>query len=386
MTDRRLFLSPPHMGGEEIEFVRAAFASNYIAPTGPMVDGFEREFLEYIGMPYGVAVTSGTAALHLALRHLGVGPGDRVVAPTLTFIGSVTPILFQGAVPEFLDCGRRDWNMDPDILAEHMAESASQGRLPKAVVTTDLYGQPSDVARMRTICQAYSVPLVCDSAEAVGTFYAETDGQRRHAGWGAECAVFSFNGNKIITTSGGGFLACHDKAMADHARKLAAQAREPVPWYEHAEVGYNYRMSNIIAAIGRGQLRVLEERVRGRRHIYDMYRERLAHQAGLTFAPAGCGARWNHWLTVLLIDADEFGASPGDVRLALEKVNAEARPIWKPMHLQPVFQNCLVRNAGAAETFFKRGLCLPSGTAMSESDVDRVCSTVLNARRRRALA
>ena len=371
MNHPRLFLSPPHMGGREQEFVRQAFASNYIAPLGPMVDAFEKEFSAYTGIPHCVALSSGTAATHLALRHLGIGPGDEVVASTLTFIGSVTPVTFQGAAPVFVDCDEASWNMDPSLLEQALAEAAERGKLPKAVIPTDLYGQSCDLPRIRAICDRRGIPVICDSAEAMG---AKIRG--RHAGFDAWAAVVSFNGNKIITTSGGGMLASHDKALIDHARKLSQQARDPAPWYEHTEIGFNYRMSNILAAIGRGQLEVLEDRVRRRREIFDGYRARLGDLPGMAFMPEPAGGRSNRWLTVALIDPAVFGADTHAVREALEAENIEARPVWKPMHLQPVFKTARVVGGSISERLFAQGLCLPSGTAMTDADLDRVCGIV----------
>ena len=375
MNHPRLFLSPPHMGGREQEFVRQAFASNYIAPLGPMVDAFEKEFSAYTGIPHCVALSSGTAATHLALRHLGVGPGDEVWASTLTFIGSVTPVTFQGAAPVFVDCDEASWNMDPDLLEQALAEAAGRGKLPKAVIPTDLYGQSCDLPRIRAICDRRGIPVICDSAEAMGARI-----ESRHAGFDAWAAVYSFNGNKIITTSGGGMLAAHDKELIDHARKLSQQARDPAPWYEHTEIGFNYRMSNILAAIGRGQLEVLEDRVRRRREIFAGYRARLGDLPGISFMPEPAGSRSNRWLTVALIEPAVFGADPHAVREALEAENIEARPVWKPMHLQPVFKTARVVGGSVSERLFAQGLCLPSGTAMTDADLDRVCGIV---RRRR---
>lgn len=373
----RLFLSPPHMGGRENEFVQQAFASNYIAPLGPMVDAFEREFAAFTGIPHCLALASGTAATHLALRHLGVKPGDEILASTLTFIGSVTPATFERATLAFIDCDEATWNMDPALLEQALADGAKRGQLPKAVIPTDLYGLPCDLPRIKAICDRHGVPVICDSAEAVGARYGE-----RHAGADAWAATYSFNGNKIITTSGGGMLASRDKGLVDHARKLSQQAREAAPWYEHVEIGFNYRMSNILAAIGRGQLEVLEERVRRRREIFEGYRARLGGLPGITFMPEPEGWQSNRWLTVIQIDPAAFGTDTHAVREALEAENVEARPVWKPMHLQPVFQGAKLWKAGAAavsERLFARGLCLPSGTAMTEGDLDRVCGIVRRA-------
>jgi dTDP-4-amino-4,6-dideoxygalactose transaminase len=375
----RLFLSPPHMGGEELALVEEAFASNYIAPLGPQVDAFEKEFSEYVGSGSALALSSGTAAMHLAMRLLGVGPGDEVFASTLTFIGSVSPLVFQGATTVFIDCDKATWNMDPDLLAKEMRKSADAGRLPKAVVPTDLYGQCADYDRIFSICREYEVPVVLDSAEAAGAAY-----KGRSAGRGARAAVFSFNGNKIITTSGGGMLVSDDAALIEKARFLSQQARDPMPYYQHTEVGYNYRMSNILAAIGRGQLRVLDERVGQKRRIFEWYREVLRGVPGIEFMPEAAYGKCTRWLTVILIHPEEFGAGNEEVRLALEKENIEARPVWKPLHLQPVYTTGARENGGkvqyparkaggeAAEYLFERGLCLPSGTAMSKSDAERV--------------
>ena len=377
MKNSRLFLSPPHMGGHEPEFVRQAFASNYIAPLGPMVDAFEKEFTTYTGLPHCVALSSGTAATHLALRHLGVGPGDEVMASTLTFIGSVTPVTFQGAAPVFIDCDESSWNMDPALLERAIDDAARRGKLPKAVIPTDLYGQPCDLPRIRAICGRHGIPVLCDSAEAMGARI-----QERHAGSDAWAAVYSFNGNKIMTTSGGGMLASQDQALIDHARKLSQQARDPAPWYEHTEIGFNYRMSNILAAIGRGQLEVLDDRVRRKREIFAGYQARLGGLPGISFMPEPAGCRSNRWLTVALIDPAAFGADTHAVREALEADNIEARPVWKPMHLQPVFKGCSFRKGQAAvsEKLFAQGLCLPSGTAMTDADLDRVCEIVRRTR------
>ena len=372
----RLFLSPPHMGGREQEFVRQAFASNYIAPLGPMVDAFEKEFAAYVGIPHCLALSSGTSATHLALRHLGLKPGDVVLASTLTFIGSVTPVTFEGATPVFIDCDESSWNLDPALLERALADAAKRDRLPKAVIPTDLYGQPCDLPRIRAICDRHGVPVICDSAESVGAKY-----NGRHAGTDAWATTFSFNGNKIITTSGGGMLASADPALIDHARKLSQQARDPAPWYEHTEIGFNYRLSNILAAIGRGQLEVLEDRVRRRREIFEGYRARLGDVPGISFMPEPAGWRSNHWLTVALIDPAAFGTDTHAVRAALEAENVEARPLWKPMHLQPIFKgNPFWKGPEAvSERLFARGLCLPSGTAMTEGDLDRVCGIVRRA-------
>lgn len=373
MTQRRkrIFLSPPHMGGRELSLVGQAFESNYIAPLGPMVDAFEAKFAEATGIPHCAAVVSGSAALHLALRLLGVGPNDTVVASTLTFVASVSPAVQLGATPVFVDADRATWNMDPELLAEALAALDRAGRRPKAVVPTDLYGQCADYDRIGEICARFDVPVVVDAAEAVGATY-----KGRHAGCGARCAVFSFNGNKIITTSGGGMLASGDKALVEEARRLSQQARDPAPHYEHSTLGYNYRMSNILAAIGLGQLAVLPERVRRRRAIFEFYQSALGSLPGVSFMPEAGYGQANRWLSVALIEPEAFGATREDVRLALEAENIESRPLWKPMHLQPVFRGAEVFGGSVAESLFEQGLCLPSGTQMTNEELATVAGLV----------
>ncbi|HVV72774.1 MAG TPA: DegT/DnrJ/EryC1/StrS family aminotransferase [Verrucomicrobiae bacterium] len=388
---KRIFLSPPHMSGTELDLIVEVFASNYIAPLGPMVEAFEQDFAEYTGVRHCLALASGTAAMHLALRGVGIGPGDEVLASTLTFIASVSPARFQGASLTFIDSGWDSWCMDPELLAEELEAAARRGKLPKAVIPTDIYGQCADLARIRRLCSPLGIAVIADSAEAMGACYrdpfdtsapqggANSVAQRRpwrHAGAGATAAVFSFNGNKIITTSGGGMLASENQELIEHARKLSQQAREPAPHYEHSEIGYNYRMSNVLAAIGRAQLGVLDSRVAARRRIFSSYQRLLSDLPGLTFMPEPVRCRSNRWLTVILIEPREFGATREEVRLALEAANIEARPVWKPMHLQPVFRGCRIRGGSVSEELFETGLCLPSGSAMTESDLERVSQAI----------
>jgi len=361
------------MGGEELKFIHDAFESNYIAPLGPQVDAFEREFAERVGIPYTVALSSGTAAMHLALKSLGVGPGDEVFASTLTFIGSVSPIIFQSASPVFIDADRSTWNMDPNLLADELKLSSTKGNLPKAVIPTDLYGQCADYDQIQKICDSYNIPIIIDAAESLGARY-----KNRSAGLAGRASIFSFNGNKIITTSGGGMLASNNKELIDYARKLSQQARENLICYEHTEIGYNYRMSNILAGIGRGQLRVLNERVKRKRYIFEYYKNSLGNVSGIEFMPEASYGKSNRWLTVILIIPQKFGVDSEFVRLALEIENIESRPVWKPMHLQPVFKGCRCIGGIVAEDLFSRGLCLPSGTAMSESDLNRIVNVILN--------
>ena len=366
------------MGDHEQRYVLDALASNYIAPLGPMVDAFEQEFAALTGIPHCVALSSGTAAIHLAMRCLGVGAGDSVIASSLTFIGSITPILYQNATPIFIDADAETWNMDLDLLAQTLADLKKKNKLPKAVLPTDLYGQSCDISAIRTLCEQYGVKLIVDAAESVGSTY-----QHGHAGALADAAAFSFNGNKIITTSGGGMLASHDKKLIDEARFLSQQARDNTPdmHYEHTTFGYNYRMSNIVAAIGRGQLEVLQERVARRRGIFEYYKKTLGGLPGITFMPEANTGKSNRWLSVMLVDASQFGTDREAIRRALDQQDIEARPVWKPMHLQPVFKGAGMVGGKVSEAFFKDGLCLPSGSAMTNDDLKRVSDAVIACRK-----
>jgi dTDP-4-amino-4,6-dideoxygalactose transaminase len=367
----RLYLSPPHMHGEELELVAEAFASNWIAPLGPHVNAFEREFCEMVGVEHAAALSSGTAALHLALLLLGVEPGDDVICSTLTFSASANPILYEGGHPVFIDADRKSWNINPGLLAEELKESAARGRLPRAVIAVDLYGQSADYDAIYAACEEYGVPVIEDAAEALGATY-----KGRMAGGFGKFGVFSFNGNKIITTSGGGMLASYDGSLIERAQFLATQARDPAPHYQHSTIGYNYRMSNVLAAIGRGQLRVLSDRVGARRQNFNYYEKALGDLPGLKFMPEAPYGRSTRWLTCVTIEPDEFGATREEVRLALEAENIESRPVWKPMHLQPVFAECRVRGGAVSEEIFEKGLCLPSGSSLTTQDLGRVCEIV----------
>ena len=363
MVKKRLYLSPPHMGTDELALVQDAFASNWIAPLGPHVDAFEREFAAKVGARHAAALSSGTAAVHLALQLLGVGRDDEVVCSTLTFCASAYPIVYQGARPVFVDSDRASWNMDPALLEEELAH-----RRPKAVVVVDLYGQSADHAPIRAACDRHGVPIIEDAAEALGATYGD-----RPVGTFGALGVFSFNGNKILTTSGGGMLVSDDAALIERARFLATQARDPAPHYEHSQIGFNYRMSNLLAAVGRGQLRVLDDRVAARRRIFDAYTRLLGDVDGLSFMPEASFGRATRWLTCILV-AD--AATRDAIRVALEAEDVEARPVWKPLHLQPVFAGARRRGGAVAEDLFARGLCLPSGSAMTDDDVARVAAVV----------
>jgi dTDP-4-amino-4,6-dideoxygalactose transaminase len=375
MTDR-IYLSPPHMSGEEARLVSEAFATNFIAPAGPALGAFEREFSELTGFTHCVALSSGTAAMHLALKGLDLQPGEEVWASTLTFIASIAPAVHERAIPVFIDSDEATWTMDPVLLEEGLARAAKQGRRPRPVIPTDIYGQSCDLDRIVGICKSYDVPVIADSAEAVGARYRD-----RHAGKGARAAVYSFNGNKIITASNGGMLATDDAALAETARHLATQAREPVPHYEHRTVGFNYRLSNICAAIGLGQLRALDLRVQRRRDIFSRYVARLGGLEGISFMPEATYGQGTRWLTVMMIDPEKNLSTPEIVRLALEARNIEARPVWKPMHMQPVFSSARSIGGQVASRLYEQGLCLPSGTAMSDDDVDRISQIVRDALR-----
>ncbi|MCE9609371.1 MAG: aminotransferase class I/II-fold pyridoxal phosphate-dependent enzyme [Chthoniobacter sp.] len=375
----RMYLSAPHLGDLELEFVKEAFATNWIAPLGPHVDAFEQEFASVVGVPHAAALSSGTAALHLALRLLGLQRGEEVLCSTFTFSASANPIAYEGATPVFIDSEAASWNMDPVLLREELDACAARGRLPRAVIVVDLYGQSADYDPILAVCAHYGVPVVQDSAEALGATYKGAP-----AGSQAACAIFSFNGNKIITTSGGGMLVARDPEFTARARFLATQARDPAPHYQHSTIGFNYRMSNVLAGIGRGQLRVLPQRVAARRRNYEYYRAVLGAVPGIRLMPKAPHGEPNCWLTCITIDPAVFGATREDVRLALDAENIESRPVWKPLHLQPVFAGSRVRGGAVSEAAFADGLCLPSGSSLTEADLERVCALVLATPHRRA--
>jgi len=367
----RTYLSPPDVGPEERRLLLDAFDSGWIAPLGPHVDAFEREFAGAIGVPHAVALSSGTAALHLALHILGIGRGDEVLTSTMTFAATANSIAYVGAAPAFVDVSRDTWNLDPDLLEQELASRSRLGRQAAAVLSVDLYGQCADYTRIAGICARFGVPLIEDAAEALGATYGTSP-----AGTFGECAAFSFNGNKIITTSGGGMLVTHRRDIADRARHLATQARDPAPHYQHSEIGYNYRLSNLLAAVGRGQLKSLPDKLARRRAVNDTYRAALADLPGLDFMPEAAYGRSNCWLTCITVDPARFGASREEIRLALEEGNIESRPLWKPMHLQPVFRGCQMAGGSVAEAVFERGLCLPSGSNLAPADQARVIEVI----------
>ena len=371
MNESRIYLSPPHMSAKEFELLSDAFHSNWIAPVGPHVDAFEREFSEKLGGIHAVALSSGTAALHLALKVAGVQAADTVLTSTLTFIATANAIRYCGAEPIFIDSERKSWNLDPNLLADELHAASIQGRLPAAVIAVDVFGQCAEYRLIAKLCKEYKVPLIEDAAESLGAEY-----QGRPAGTLADIGCFSFNGNKVITTSGGGMLVTQNQQWADKVRHLATQARLPAPHYEHEEIGFNYRLSNLLAAIGRGQLRVLDDRVQKRRENFQYYQDNLGVLPGIDFMPESSGSHSTRWLTCLLIDPVLFGCDSESVRVALEAENIEARPVWKPMHLQPVNADCRVRGGSVSEELFQRGLCLPSGSNLSENDLQRIVEIV----------
>jgi pyridoxal phosphate-dependent aminotransferase EpsN len=365
----RVYLSPPDVGPDEQALVADAFASNWIAPLGPHVDGFEREFAAKVGATHAVALSSGTAALHLALRLAGVGAGDEVFCSTLTFVASANPILYEGATPVFLDCERESWNLDPNVLEDALRNRT--GRKPKALVLVHLYGQSANLDPILDLCAQHGVTVIEDAAEALGaTYHGRPVGTRSFAG------VFSFNGNKIITTSGGGMLVTEDASLAQHARFLATQARDPAPHYQHSQLGFNYRLSNVLAAIGRGQLLHLDEKVDRRRANFDFYKKTLGDLPGVQFMPEASWGRSNRWLTCLTIDPSVAGTDREKVRLALDRENIEARPVWKPLHAQPLFAQAPRFGGQVAEDLFEHGLCLPSGSNLGTADRARVAALV----------
>jgi pyridoxal phosphate-dependent aminotransferase EpsN len=359
---KRILLSVPHMGGREQEYVHQAFASNWLSTVGPNITAFEQEFEERIGLP-AVALSSGTAAIHLGLRLLGVGPGDEVFCPTLTFAASCNPVRYLGAEPVFLDSDGGTWNLDPDILGDALRDRARQGKLPRALVVVHLYGQCADMEPILAICRGYDVPVLEDAAEALGAMY-----RNRPAGTFGNVGVFSFNGNKIITTTGGGMLVSANAAWVEKARFWAQQARDPGIAYEHSELGYNYRMSNVLAGIGRGQLEVLDLRVQQRRAIAFRYRDAFADLPGISLMPQAPYGLHTNWLSCFLIEEKKFGCCRDELIRLLDAANIEARPVWKPMHLQPLYAGCARYGGEVAEDLFRRGICLPSSSSLPLED------------------
>lgn len=368
----KIWLSSPHMGGTEEQFVKEAFDTNWIAPLGPNVNGFEKDLELFLDDKCHVAaLSSGTAGLHLGLVLLDVRPGDEVICQSMTFSATANPISYVGATPVFVDSESETWNMSPALLEEAIKDRISKGKKPRAIIPVHLYGMPAKMHEIMAISEQYDIPVLEDAAEALGS---SINGRR--CGTFGHIAVLSFNGNKIITTSGGGALVSHSPQVVNDARFLSTQARDEAPHYQHSRIGYNYRMSNICAGIGRGQMDVLADRVVQRRTVYDSYYNALKGKKGIHFLTEPAGYFSNRWLTTVLIDEHEAGISREDLRMAFEKENIESRPLWKPMHIQPVFEHCAFYGDGTSERLFRDGLCLPSGSNLTDADMRRIFDVI----------
>jgi dTDP-4-amino-4,6-dideoxygalactose transaminase len=370
---QKIWLSSPHMSGEEMKYINEAFTSNWIAPLGPNVDKFEKDLSHYLGVKGTAALSSGTAAIHLALIILGVRRDDEVLCSSFTFAASANPVVYQGATPVFIDSEPETWNMDPVLLEKAIRERTEAGKKPKAIIVVHLYGMPAKTSEIISIASRFGIPLIEDAAEAIGSEY---DGKK--CGSFGDIGILSFNGNKIITTSGGGALVSNNKEYVDNARFLSTQAADKAVHYQHSRIGYNYRMSNILAGIGRGQLEVLDDRVECRRQIFSKYFKSLSKINGITFHTEP-DKRYvsNRWLTTIFVDpVITGGINREDLRIALEKENIESRPLWKPLHSQPVFSEYPAYINGVSDNLFKNGLCLPSGSNLSEADQKRVIECI----------
>jgi len=369
----RIYLSPPHMSGREMQYIQEAFDTNWVAPLGPNVDGFEEAVASYTGVDHVAALSSGTAAIHLALIILGVEPGDEVIVSTFTFSATVNPIIYQGATPIFVDSEEDTWNMDPRLLEKAIEERMEMGTKPKAIIVVHLYGMPAKMDEITAIADRYEIPVIEDAAEALGSRY-----KGQAIGSLGKMAVFSFNGNKILNTSGGGVLLSKEEGLISRARFLATQARDQAIHYQHSQIGYNYRMSNILAGIGRGQMEVIEDRVRSKRENFSFYKERLGPRQGITFLEEPDASFYsNYWLSTILVDPEFTGITREKMQMALEAENIESRPLWKPMHMQPVFSSYPDYLNGTAQELFAKGLCLPSGSNLSDADRERVLRALL---------
>jgi dTDP-4-amino-4,6-dideoxygalactose transaminase len=367
--NKKIWISSPHMSGNEMKYIDEAFNTNWIAPTGPNVTAFENELAEYLNINHIAAITSGTAAIHLALIILGVKSGDEVIASSFTFSATVNPIVYMGAVPVLIDSEEESWNICPELLEKAILDRLAKGKKPKAIIFVHLYGMPAKITEIINIASKYEIPLIEDAAEALGSNY-----NGKACGTFGDIGILSFNGNKIITTSGGGALVSNNREYVNMARFLATQARDNAPHYQHSHIGYNYRMSNVLAGIGRGQLEVIRERIEKRRSNFEFYYSNLNKLEGISFLLEKQPFFTNRWLTTILVDPTKTkGISRENIRLALEKENIETRPLWKPMHLQPIFANCPSYINRVSEQLFSLGLCLPSGSNLSDEDLNRVC-------------
>lgn len=375
MEKKRIFLSSPHMGGMEQKFVQEAFDTNWVAPLGPNVNEFEKELSEYVGIKAAAATVSGTSAIHMALKCVGVKAGDKVFCSSLTFAASCNPIIYEGGIPVFIDSEPESWNMSPDALKKAFEDAEKCGEIPKAIIVVNLYGQSADMDPIKELCDKYNVPIIEDAAESLGAIYKD-----KMSGTIGDYGIYSFNGNKIITTSGGGMLVSNNEERIAKTRFWITQARENERHYEHKELGYNFRMSNVVAGIGRGQLRVLDERVRQKTEIYNTYKEEFKDIEDIEMMPECKYGKSNHWLSCITLKT-EGKVKPLDIILALEKENIESRPIWKPMHMQPYYKEYKFFShnedgISVAEDIFNRGLCLPSDSKNTKEDMDRVISII----------
>jgi dTDP-4-amino-4,6-dideoxygalactose transaminase len=367
--DHRIYLASPHMGGGEIKYVQEAFAQNWIAPVGPNIGKFEQSISTYMGSKHVAVLSSGSAAIHLALILLGIKRGDEVIASSLTFSATINPIVYVGAIPVLVDSEPASWNMNPDLLEEAIKDRIKKGKRPKAIILVHIYGMPANMLKIMQVANKYEIPVIEDAAEALGSRFMD-----QSVGSFGKLAVFSFNGNKIITTSGGGALVSDDEKLTVKARFLSTQARDNAPHYQHSEIGYNYRMSNVLAGIGRGQMEVIDARVRRKREIFNFYKAWFKDYEGIEFLEEPDNDYFsNHWLTSITIDPLKTGTTSEKLRISLENENIETRPIWKPMHLQPVFSSCPAYIDGTSDRIFEYGLCLPSGTNMTDDDLEKIC-------------
>ena len=369
----KIWLSSPHMGGNELKYVHEAFDTNWVAPLGKNVDGFEEDLAKFTEVKYVAALSSGTGAIHLALVLLGVKSGDEVLCQSLTFSASANPIVYLGATPIFIDSEKDTWNMDPDLLELAVLERINKGKKPKAIVFVHLYGMPAKINEIINVAKKYEIPLIEDAAEALGSTYFG-----KHVGGFGEIGILSFNGNKIITTSGGGALISNNETHVINARFLATQARDEAPHYQHSHIGYNYRMSNVLAGIGRGQMEVLTTRIEQRRTVYNHYKKELSNIEEIVFLEEPINFFSNRWLTTIIVKPNNKGITRESIRLGVNTENIESRPIWKPMHLQPIFKDVLRFENGVSEYIFDNGLCLPSGSNLSEVDLKRVSDKIIN--------
>ncbi|MDO3642985.1 DegT/DnrJ/EryC1/StrS aminotransferase family protein [Mucilaginibacter sp. L3T2-6] len=368
----KIWLSSPHLGPGEFNFVKEAFDTNWIAPLGPHVDGFESDLAKFTGSAHAAALSSGTAALHLALIMLGVEAGDEVICQSFTFSASANPIVYQGATPVFIDSEEQTWNMDPALLEQAIIDRIAKGKKPKAIIPVHLYGMPAQMGRIMEIANKYDIPVIEDAAEALGSTI-----NGKAAGTFGLMGILSFNGNKIITTSGGGALISNDENYIRQAHFLATQARDAAPHYQHSSIGYNYRLSNVSAGIGRGQMQVLKERIEQRRAVYEFYKEQLSDIPAIEFLSESTGSFSNRWLTAVLVHPNlSNGVTRETLRASLQNDNIESRPLWKPMHLQPVFESYPAYINGVSEKLFNDGLCLPSGSNLTREDLKRVVDNI----------